>query len=167
MRKGKAVRTSASLDVYAMSNPALCSVILWSFASGYPAEAGPALPLTFAVLPIVMSKRSVGTFDGTNVNTGLLGWISRHPELRVGLPERMEKAADLTRDALLFGLTNQILQIDSLGQVCATRKGLRRSPPYPAADDRGRMLNAAKRLGQWMSASPDTETIFYALGVGL
>ena len=81
-----------------MSNPALTSVLLWQFAKSYEKEneTGPPLSLCFIVLPIVMSRLTVETFTGTNIRTGFLTWLARHPELTLQLPTRVGATRDLT-----------------------------------------------------------------------
>jgi len=72
-RSARSPMRTISADTYAMSNPALTSILLWQFASPTRSQgSAPALPLAFIVLPIAMSRPAMDSFTGTNKTTGFL-----------------------------------------------------------------------------------------------
>ena len=69
------------IDTFAMSNPALTSVLLWQFAKSYTknGDSGPSLSLCFIVLPIVMSAPDDEEFRRHECSDGLLDMANEAP----------------------------------------------------------------------------------------
>lgn len=156
-----------SLDVYAITNPAFGSLVLRSFATGFCGRQpqGVEFPLLFLPLPIILSKSISSAFDGTNVRTGLLPWLARHPEVLVGFGDRVCNSREFSREAVAFGLRYQALQVTDGGLTIPSSVGLRREPAYPASDERGRALALADRLGAWMSEVNSTKIVYHSFGI--
>jgi hypothetical protein len=153
-------------DTFAMSNPALTSILLWQFAVSYQKTNGTGAPLSLAyiVLPIVMSRHIVETFKGTNVRTGFLTWLIRSPQLTLQLPARVETTRDLTADALRFGIAYGLLTVSHDGTLCANQNAISGTiPRQHGIDERAQMLRIANHLGQWTSTLPEA-TVFYSIG---
>jgi hypothetical protein len=154
-----------SADTYAMSNPALTSVLLWEFAKSYQEAKGssPSLPLAFIVLPIAMSRPASQSFTGTNKNTGFLTWLSRKPELMIDLPSSIADSRELTSEALCFGIAHRLFTVNATGGVEAHPRAVAFRTRYKE-DERVAMLRAAQRLGIWTSRLPD-HAVFFSLGI--
>jgi hypothetical protein len=153
------------IDTFAMSNPALTSVLLWQFAKSYGKdnEPGPSLSLCFIVLPIVMSRLTADSFSGTNVATGFLTWLTRHPELTLHLPGQVGATRDLTSEALRFGIAYRLFTVRRNGMLAVNRDAIS-LPKLSRADERVRMLRIASHLGLWTRHLPEA-TVFYSLGM--
>ena len=154
-------------DTFAMSNPALTSILLWQFAVSYQKTNGTGAPLSLAyiVLPIVMSRRIVDTFRGTNVRTGFLTWLIRNPQLTLKLPTRVETTRDLTADALRFGIAYGLFTVSRDGTLRANQNAISFNiPRQHGIDERAQMLRIANHLGQWTSTLPEA-TVFYSIGM--
>lgn len=156
---------TVSVDTYAMSNPALTSILLWQFAKSYRDARGsaPSLPLLFIVLPISMSRPVAESFTGTNKNTGFLAWLSRKPELMVQLPSSIAEARELTSEALCFGIAYGLFTVNADGGLEANPKAVAFRQRYKE-DERVDMVRAAHRLGLWTSRLPD-HAVFFSIGV--
>jgi hypothetical protein len=154
------------IDTFAMSNPALTSILLWQFAKSYAknSDAGPSLSLCFIVLPIVMSRPTIKSFDGTNVRTGFLTWLTRHPEFPLQLPSRIGAARELTGDALRFGVAYGLFTIAPDGTLIVNERAISVSNQRAGQDERVRMLRIASHLGEWTQKLPEA-TVFYSLGM--
>lgn len=154
------------IDTFAMSNPALTSVLIWQFVKSYAREGttGPSLSLCFIVLPIVMSRPTMESFGGTNVRTGFLTWLTRHPELTLQLPARVSAARELTGDALRFGVAYRLLTVQRDGTLSANNRAISVSNQRAGQDERVRMLRIANHLGEWTWKLPEA-TVFYSLGM--
>ena len=154
-----------SADTYAMSNPALTSILLWQFAKSYRDAKGsaPSLSLAFIVLPIAMSRSAIESFTGTNKTTGFLTWLSRKPELIVELSSTIADARGLTSDALCFGIAYRLFTINADGALEATPKAVTFTTRW-REDARVDMVRAAHRLGTWTSHLPD-HAVFFSMGV--
>lgn len=158
---------SIGTDTFAMSNPALTSILLWQFAASYQRikGSGPPLSLLYIVLPIVMSRRIVGTFRGTNVRTGFLTWLMRTPELTLQLPARVDSTRDLTADAVRFGIAYGLFTVSRDGSLRANANAISRGiPRQHGIDERAQMLRVANHLGLWTSILPEA-TVFYSIGM--
>lgn len=154
-------------DTFAMSNPALTSILLWQFAVSYQETNGTGAPLSLAyiVLPIVMSRHIVDTFRGTNVRTGFLTWLIRNPQLTLQLPTRVETTRDLTADALRFGIAYGLLTVSREGTLRASQNAISGNiPRQHGIDERAQMLRIANHLGKWTSTLPEA-TVFYSIGM--
>lgn len=157
----------ATIDTYAATNPALCSVVLRAFFEGYT-EAdndGAPIPLAILPLPIVLTEHIARTIEPTNVTTGLLPWIVRNQEVTIGLWERVTKSARYSKKALLFGIRYRIIDVTSAGRLISIKNGLSKQPRFAASTEPGRAIRFAKRLGVWMGEVRDMDTIFISLGI--
>lgn len=156
-----------AIDVFAATNPALGAVVLRSFATGYVTEenAGVPMPLIFFPLPIVLSRRLSATMEGTNVTTGLVTWLTRRPEVCLGLSDRIDGTGAFTQESVAFGIRYGLLSIVENGRIQPNSAGLRKQIRFSARDDRGRALNLASRLGAWMGRMPSPQSIFHNFGL--
>ncbi len=159
-----------SIDIYAATNPALCSVILWSFSSGYTSvnSKGVDYPLLFLPIPIVLSKSLIQTFDQTNVLTGFLNWVIRSPEITIDLAERLEKTSQYTRAALLFGFRYQLFTLATQGTlVLSDSFSLSIYKQRTLSEDIRQAVSLSKRLGAWLGDLDSTPNAFHTLGLTL
>ena len=157
-------------DVYANTNPALCSLILWSFCSANIETTGEGVdqPLVYFPLPLVLSETYVQTFRGTNRRTGLHTWVERNQELHLSLAGDVAATRHFSRSALLFGVRYGLLELSPGGRVTPgpsfrlTSSGKRRLP-----DAVREAVSLADRLGKWTGDVAVTRNVFYALGLRL
>lgn len=159
-----------SIDIYSATNPALCSVILWSFGSGFTSvnSKGVDYPLLFLPIPIVLSKSLVETFNQTNASTGFLNWVIRSPEITIGLAEKLEKTSPYTRSALLFGFQHQMFTINSAGNLILLDEfTLSTYRQRSLSEDIRQAISLSKRLGNWLGNLDSTSNAFYSLGLTL
>lgn len=157
----------SSLDAFALTNPALCSLVVHSFASGYQEQepAGAEMALAYLAVPLAMTRSISTTFQGTNAATGFLRWLTRFPEVRLEIRCALEESAELTRRGLVFGLQRKILALNH-ARLRADPQHLVRGPREPAgADISRRPFTIARRLGGWCGSVGSAKTIFTALGV--
>lgn len=157
---------AASIDTFATTNPAYCSLVLRAFAEGYVQADPDGVPLALMVLPLplVLTREIADTLQRTNVMTGLLPWVNANPEITVGLAERVSRTSAYSRRALLFGLRQRILDVTSAGRVVPISDGLVRQPNFPASTEPGRAISHARRVGTWAGQVRSPETVFVGLG---
>lgn len=158
-----------STDIYSITNPALGSLILWSFLQGYEVSEkdGCPFPLIFLPLPLVLSQSIRDEFKGTNAETGLYTWITRKQSILINLDARIQKSSTLTRNAIIFGCTNGILTIQEDGTLLSKNNGLNKSRIKESPDEIKEMINLSKRLGVWLSQVNSTSSILNSLGLTL
>jgi hypothetical protein len=111
-----------------------------------------------------MSRTTVETFAGTNVRTGFLTWLARHPELTLQLATRVDDTKDLTGEALRFGIAYRIFTISDDGSLDSDSNAIALSKQKAGFDERVTMLRVASHLGHWMRNLPEA-TVFYSLGM--
>ena len=159
-----------TIDVYANTNPALGSLILWSFCSAFVEKNGEGVeqPLIYFPLPLVLSETYVQTFSGTNSKTGLHAWVERNQELHLSLARDVEVTRQVSRNALLFGIRYGLLELGSEGYV---RPGsnfrLSSSRRRQLPDAVREAVALADRFGRWTGDVALTRNVFYALGLSL
>lgn len=155
-------------DIYSMTNPILGSVLLWSFLQGYEVHSeGCPFPLIFLPLPLVLSKTIRDEFKGTNTETGLYTWITRKQNVLINLNTRIERASDITREAIIFGFSNEILIIHEDGTIRSNGKGIVKSRITNSSDEIRDMIGASRKIGVWFSQINSTSNILNSLGLTL
>ncbi|MCI4251560.1 DUF6521 family protein [Bacillus sp. CCB-MMP212] len=163
-----------SVDTYASTNPALCSLILWSFLKGVEevTNNGCEFPILFLPIPFALSKQIRETFDGTDNSTGLLTWLSREPQILINLAKGIEASNAITKDGLTFGYANKIIRIDKNGQFYSDNQGLvqkrlREFLNIKGGEDLKSAFVIAKRFGNWCGQLENTKIIFNVMGLSL
>jgi hypothetical protein len=157
---------NGSLDVYAMGNPALCSMVLAAYAHGHFAAAQnwPQMPTMLIPVPLVLSSRIARTFKQTNRTTGLLEWLSRFPFVASVAAPRIRETVQLSREALLFGVRYDVLRLDVDGRFSVDSRIIRRAKNESIIRIRPYLLSAM-RLGAWVGEVHSTATVFHSLGL--
>lgn len=155
-----------ALDITAMTNPAFCGLVLYSFLDGYyhTAQTGTELALAFLPIPMALSSTVASRFSGTNVSTGLLEWVSRNPSSSVDLPEIVRKAVPISRVALIFSLQQGIIELTDDGKLIPCKQKLKRTPKDPLGTDiSAKPFTIAKRLGIWCGSIGSTTAVLISL----
>ncbi len=161
-----------SSDIYASTNSALCSLILWSFLSGFQKQSnrGCEYPLLYLPIPITISGNTRRNFSGTNINTGLLTWISNNPEVLINLAERIDLAKEITQEATLFGSANSIIAIEkNSGLIKAINSGIYTSKVITTNvdEEQREIFTIAKRFGEWCGQIDSSKIILNTMGLTL
>jgi hypothetical protein len=110
-----------------------------------------------------MSRVNASTFKGTNIRTGFLTWLTRHPEITLHLPSQIEDTRELTRDALRFGVANRLFTVSTDGTLSAYSNAIQLSR-RALGDDLVRMIQIASHLGHWTRNLPEA-TVFFSIGM--
>ena len=158
----------ATYDLYAETNPAFVSFLLYRFVKRYSGGNGetPHISLLYLVVPLALSQRLESTISATNAATGLLSWLNRFPEVRVGLQQDIEAAKDVTLEGLRAALYSQQLALRNNGSV---QFGSAKKPPENTKSMLPNVprqaVSRAERLGKWMSGVGGPAAIFSALEV--
>ncbi len=156
-----------SVDTFAVTNPAFSSLVIRAFVEGYVAgdPEGSLLPLILLPIPLVLTEETASTFAQTSSSTGLIPWLGRYPEVTVKLGDRIRNTANVSRQALLFGIRQRVLTVLPSGRVILDSEGLRKKPSFPTRSEVGKATSFAKRLGIWCGQVQSVETILISLGV--
>jgi hypothetical protein len=154
-------------DIYAETNPAFCAYALTRFTAAYISvkDAYPELPLGYVALPVALSDDLAYTFDGTNRKTGLLEWLTRSPQVQVGLAERINASLQVVSEAVRFGCFARVLVMEADGRIRVGSQKLRKNKIAGLGEDPARALSHAERLGYWFAMSGSTRTTFDMMGL--
>jgi len=159
---------TVSYDLYAETNPAFVSFLLYRFVKNYSGDTldAPHICLAYLAVPMAMSERLEVSFASTNAATGFLAWLNRFPESRVGLQRDVTQSKDVTAAGLRAALHSQLLSINPDGTLSI---GVAKKPPENAngklSSGPKRAVARAERLGGWMSKVGGPALIFSALEV--
>jgi hypothetical protein len=158
----------AAYDLYAETNPAFVSFLLYRFVKSY-SDGGsetPHISLAYLAIPLALSQRLEPSFSSTNAATGFLSWLNRFPEVRIGLQQDIEVARGVTAQGLRATLFSQLLELGGNG---ALQLGGAKKPPENTkskmSDIPKQAVSRAERLGKWMSGAGGPAAIFSALEV--
>jgi Family of unknown function (DUF6521) len=157
------------LDIYAFTNPALCAATIWAFLQGHVEATGDGcdFSLIFIPLPIVLSDSTNRSFEHTTIGTGLYSWLVQHPDVAVGLSDKITSTASFTRQGLIFALQNNVVSLSSKGLFTPAREGLKADPRTSTRIDGSlkSMWAHASRLGGWIGQINSTSHTLAAFGI--
>ena len=153
-----------SLDIFSLTNPAFCSLVLLSFCEGYTEEAGSEVPYVFLMfpLPLVLSGDLQSSFDNTSIRTGFYGWVRSNPQILVNLSERIEYSNDFTKPAIAYSFSRNVLKLNSNGTITPLNENVGK---YTQTKNVNVYFKNAKRLGGWLGQIKSPKTIFNHLGL--
>lgn len=154
-----------SIDIFAETNPAFCSLLIFNFCKGYfnETKSGVPFPLIILPLPVVLSNDLSKSFEGTNVKTGFFKWIENNPEILLDLTSRINDSAEFLKPAIEFGVFKELFGIDSSGLVIPRENSIEKSK-NPELD---KLFKSAERMGKWIGQVDSTKTIYNHLGLQL
>lgn len=156
-------------DVFAETNPAYCASALAAFTAAYVSlrEAGPELPACYLVLPVALSGELAVTFNGTNRNTGLLEWLTRSPQVQVGLAARVNASMNIVTDAIRFGCFTDLLVLGEDGRVHLGTQKVKKSALNKLHEEPVQAIRHAERLGYWFAMAGSTRTTLDMMGLAV
>lgn len=143
-----------------IQNPALGSVLLWRFTTGYAKgseiNSPTPLPLLFLVLPIALHQETATFVKSTQKSSGLRGFAgkfneSRHAknDLILSIQPRSISMRNLTLHSLRLAITSRLVTLDT---QTGTVIPLSSTAPRAGIPESVRiMLKAVEKLGVWCS----------------
>lgn len=154
-------------DVLAETNPAFCASALAAFTLAYVSlnDAGPELPACYVALPVALSADFAPTFHGTNRNTGLLEWLTRSPQVQIGLAARINASMSIVTEAVRFGCFTYVLALREDGRICPGTGKVKQSALNKLHDEPALAIKHAERLGYWFAMAGSTRTTFDMMGL--
>jgi hypothetical protein len=154
-----------SIDIFAETNPAFCSLIIFHFCKGYfnETKSGVPFPLIILPLPVVLSNDLSHSFLGTNVKTGFFKWIENNPAILLDLTARINESAEFLKPAIEFGVFKELFDIDNFGFVVPRENNIKKNKK-PELDN---LFKSSERMGKWIGQVDSTKTIYNHLGLQL
>lgn len=160
--------TSETFDIYAEANPAFTAYLIQRFVKKYCSTTTnpPHLSLVYVVVPLSMSGKLEPAFNATNARTGFLAWLSRFPEVRIGLGENIAASRGLIAAGIKAAVLSDLIVINDqscldLGEAKGPPENLKtKLPDGPKA-----IVNRVERLGTWLAQAGSPAAVFSALEV--
>ncbi|MES2979135.1 MAG: three component ABC system middle component [Pseudomonadota bacterium] len=139
-----------------VQNPALGAAILWRFCCAYadshPANAPPALPTLFVVLPIVLHQATAELLRRTRLSSGLRAFASKFGDTTVSkqdlllqIHDRSMRWRTLSLQSIELAAAGRLLHLTEAGGVLPLSKTKARGLP----DEVKQLLSDAEKLGAW------------------
>lgn len=149
-------------------NPAFLAALVYEFVKAYEPEEDGGSSVFLVLLALAMTLHG-NTRDRLPATTGsnLYNWVMDNQDLQIGFAERAQNLWPYVREALLFGVAHQRLNVGgghnlTLGKQKATfTKSFLDEATYEV---RG-IVESCRLLGRWFTKSGSESAIAAALGV--
>lgn len=149
-------------------NPAFGVMLLAEAVHEFEKKTNKPLPFAvmFLVLPIVLHEATRDALPNSTL-TALLPWVQDNRERLVGFAGRVQNLREISREAVLFGLQNDILSLNENGELAIGESRKTATPARtPLFTDEARVcVERSGFIGRWFAATGTTANIFSAWGV--
>ena len=150
-------------DVANLFNPAFCAALVNRVAAGHSKSSPAGLPysLAFIALPVLLHPPSADELPKTS-RTNFHGWLLENPQVQIGFPDRATAMAPYIREGILYGLVNQVLQMNELCLLPANQKKMKtwEKDPYNI-----RYSHDSQVLGKLLGQLADSTSVFALFGI--
>lgn len=145
-------------EVSNLFNPAFCGVLIHQIVVGYKKESGNDIPyfLLFIIFPILMHKPTRDLLPKT-LATKLHPWIQDHQEVKIGFEKRVKTMNKYVRNAIVFGLQQQILVLKENGEIKANELKLKNIDKE--SSEASACIVKALMVGRWFGIAGDLSTV--------
>ena len=152
-------------EIANLFNPAFCATLLGYTARGFQAQRSSGLPwvVSFLVLPLILHKNTRALAPKTKA-TKFPAWVERNPSIRVGFAERARHFVPHVREAIIFGVSAQLLRLDGSSMLLPGRA----LPKLELATDSEEVrdcIRKARSIGAVLATAGSDHTLFALLGV--
>ena len=158
--------TARSREEARVFNPAFCGELICRTVGEHYRVGRSRLGFVtaFLVLPLTLHA---GTRDALprRADAAFAGWVAEHGPLLVGVPERTKRFRPVSREALLFALSHELIAIDGGGLVPGVKAVGRRARPALSSDEVDAARRSAELLGRWFAAQGTESSILRGIGV--
>lgn len=146
-------------------NPAFCAELFARTVAEYmKARKQPfGIAIAFLILPLTLHKETRDALPG-RANTAFAGWVAENSETLVELPIKVKRMRPVSREALVFSIHHQILEIESGGLLFGKKPIPLSAKPSLTTDDANEARSAAALLGRWFALQSQS-AILQGMGV--
>lgn len=118
------------------------------------------LLMTYLLLPIVLHTETRKQFPATT-KTSLTSWLGQHPQIHLGLLDRITSFRSITSEAVRFAISGGILKLTSSGELIGVpRKPANLPTAIEASAEVTECFKVVKDLGRWFARVPDEAFLF-------
>lgn len=158
-------------ELRALFNPIFCSWLLRETLSEYQSKpnraTGMPMPLIYLILPLLMHYQTRHSLPRTTA-TSFTSWINEHPEVCIGMAERVQGFYSITGEAIRFGIGVDMICFGDSGNLLARPhrkpRGYRNITSSTAEVQE--CCSHCVTLGRWFARAPNTVFIINALRLG-
>ena len=151
-------------------NPAFCAILLWQAALG-ASENQRSLRSTlayiesFLILPLTLHQQTRNSLPN-RIDSSLPIWVRDNPLAVDVFPARASSLVSYTKEALIFGISGELYQIDGDQiQVNADKESAIKKMLGGATNEVRQCNQKARFLGKWFTYTGNPETIFTLFGI--
>lgn len=156
------IRHIGAADARALFNPAYvsCLIARSAYGHGRAFENPLPVPLAFLIAPLVLHSETRGELPA--VTAHLSTWVDQRPLLRAELRVRAPRLTSTTRQALRFGVRQDLLILRPDGLEPGS---MLTSVRPPESEDGELSWRLAERLGRWLPRAGPPSTVYSMLGL--
>jgi hypothetical protein len=159
--------SARSREERALLNPAFCAALLWHAARGCAATGTRPLAFeeAFLVLPFVLHRHTRMALP-RDTRTSLAVWLDENALARGTIVSRAQGLVDYTKEAILFGTANGLLEIADMRLLAGGvwSRPVTRSLASTSAEVR-ECAKRAEFVGKWFALTGSESTVLAVLGV--
>lgn len=147
-------------------NPAFCGELIGRAVCEHhrTRQAALSMATAFLVLPLTLHRPTREALPG-RANTAFAGWVAEHAALLAELPERARRLRPVSREALLFALSHQLLALAG-GELVPGAEPIRLNARIAiSTDEVNAARNAAGLLGRWFAGQGTQTAILQGMGI--
>lgn len=141
-------------------NPAFCGEVLRRSANSYNKTTNTNFPFAFSfiILPILLHKATRDRMPKTT-RSYLFAWVEDNEDLFYNFSLRAKQMVPFTKEAILFLIKNELVEIDGKGQLIVTPKRIKK---YSGEDleEVNTILKKSEMLGKWLSHNSSINSVF-------
>lgn len=150
-------------------NPAFCAAILCEGVREFAKEQSPPLGLPFVMsyllLPMSLHAETRKALPRSTI-TPFTNWVGHHPEILIGLRDRVAGFREITSEAIRYGIAGGILDMLNTGHlVHVPYRPTGLSVARSASDEVEKCFKAVRDLSRWFRRVPDATFLFHTLRI--
>ena len=152
-----------SIDIYAYTNPTFLTLNMEEFLRGYGEKKEECFfPLLYLIAPVVLSNKINKHLLHTNKKTEFISWLYKHPDIKLSLPQMIDRTKKYSNKAIVFGSQIGIFKVNENGYIST----ITNKSKVKISKNNEMYLKYSHRLGYWI-ANLDESQLFLHIGVTL
>lgn len=147
-------------------NPAFCAELI-ARATGeyYRMRKSPIdFAVAFLILPLLLHKGMCDALPRRS-NVAFAGWVADHGTLLAETPDRTKRLRPISREAIMFAIQHQALQLKGGGLLPGAKPINMKSQLEITTNGVDELRRVAAQLGRWFAAQGNQVAILQGMGV--
>lgn len=141
-------------------NPAFCGEILRRTAKAYNQNSSSSFPYAycFLVLPILLHRSTRERMPKTT-RSYLFAWVEENDDLFYDFSRRAKNMVPHTKEAILFLLQNELVQMDDKGAILTPQLRMKSLEGESLVEYQA-IMKKSEMLGKWLSHNPNINSVY-------